>query len=101
MSRQAIMWGVRPPTKDEADHLRHELWLWDLIGLADDPAAPADEYDCLIPLLWEAAHGSASPSQQVTKLEEHVGDHFGLRPVAGKAAAAIERTRAWIGTGSH
>lgn len=39
------MVGMRPPTGEEIDHVRREMWLWDLIGLADDPAAPADEYD--------------------------------------------------------
>lgn len=94
------MWGVRPPTRDETDQLRRELWLWDVIGLADDPAAPADEYDCLIPLLWVAAC-SSEMSSQVLKLEQHVEDHFGLRPLTGQAAAAVERTKAWIGPTSR
>lgn len=94
-----MMWGVRLPTGDESDQLRREPWLWDLIGLADDPASPADEYDCLIPLLWEAAC-SAEPSSQVMQLE-HLEDHFGLRPVTGEAAAAVERTKTWIGPASR
>ena len=100
MSWRVMMWDVRPPTRDETDQLGRELWLWDLIGLADDPAAPADEYDCLIPLLWEAACRS-EPSGEVMQLEQHVEDHFGLRPVTGEAAAAVARTKTWIGPASR
>jgi hypothetical protein len=66
------------------DDLRLLLRRWDPIGVfhGDHPAAdwPEDEYDCLIPGLYERLRGGEREAGLLAFLERGLVEHFGLTP---------------------
>jgi hypothetical protein len=59
-------------------NLRHLIWEWDPIGIAD--FAPEDEYDCLVgPLLSKLSRGGGR--EEISNyLRSRLVGHFGLDP---------------------
>lgn len=95
-NERGMLGRVKGPTREQFAHMRRELWNWDLIGIGDDPSAPSDEYDCLIPDLWNAVHATEPMSERVSCLAAHVEDHFGLTPDIAQIEALVARSTAQV-----
>lgn len=75
-----------------AQELRVLLRTWDPIGvlLEDSPDWAADEYDCLIPGLYQRLRDGGSEDALLEFLTHELVSHFGLesRPTVDRAFAA-------------
>ena len=84
--------------RDLKHGLKHLVWQWDPIGVAD--IAPDDEYDCLVsPLLSRLAAG-AGRSKISEFLWFELEGHFGLDPSPYDVDAMADRLVAgWAAVG--
>jgi hypothetical protein len=87
LSHTSYFMTRRPDRVDfDAAHsdMRVLLRDWDPIGVFpdDDPEmqAPPDEYDCLIPGLYERLRAGADEAALQAFIERELVDHFGLSP---------------------
>jgi hypothetical protein len=80
--------------RSRQNELRTLLNEWDPIGVSPGSVAPADEYDCLLPILGWLQRGMTE-RELADRVSSELVDHFGLDPAPLGCADFAERVFAW------
>ena len=82
--------------RERSAQLRALICEWDPIGVMSEPAAPGDEYDCLVGPLLTLVQSEASTEEITHYLRTEIVEHFGLSGEGYDFPAVAECVRRWF-----